>query len=190
LRQKRLRVVIAITRMARCGARIGHPTRQTRAPLSGEGTAGCESGTEPTGWQDHHGVDASMRALGFALLSLLAAACSAPRNTPPAGEQGAASDSTTLARLEAEVRALARADGCEAAGECRVAPLGARPCGGPRDYLVYCARRTDSVALFRKLGELQRAEQAYNERQGLMGTCEFRTPPGVAFAGGACRAAR
>jgi len=123
------------------------------------------------------------------LIGLLGCACSAPRNAPPAGEQGVASDSTTLARLEAEARALARAEGCEAAGDCRVAPVGARPCGGPRDYLVYCARRTDSAALFRKLAELQRAEQAYNERQGLMGTCEFRTPPGVALAGGACRAA-
>jgi hypothetical protein len=131
-----------------------------------------------------------MRPRVIVLLSVLASACSAPRNAPPAGDQSVASDSTTLARLEAEARALARADGCEAAGDCRVAPLGARPCGGPREYLVYCARRTDSAALFRKLGELQRAEQAYNERQGLMGTCEFRTPPSTTLMGGSCRAAR
>ena len=130
-----------------------------------------------------------MRAPALVLLGLLGGACSAPRNATPAGDQVVASDSATLARLETEARALARSDGCEAAGECRAAPLGARPCGGPRAYLVYCARRTDSVALFRKLAELQRAEQAYNERQGLMGTCEFRTPPGVALVGGACRAA-
>ena len=131
-----------------------------------------------------------MRARVLVLLSVLACACSAPRNAPPAGEAAAASDSATLVRLEAEARALARAEGCEAAGDCRVAPVGARPCGGPRDYLVYCARRTDSAALFRKLEELQRAEQSNNERQGLMGTCEFRTPPGVTLTAGACRAAR
>lgn len=132
-----------------------------------------------------------MRARAFLMLAVLTSACSAPRNSAPAAEQtsSAASDTTTLARLEAEARAIARADGCEAAGDCRVAPVGARPCGGPREYLVYCARRTDSAALFRKLGELQRAEQARNEREGLMGTCEFRTPPGVALVGGSCRAA-
>jgi len=90
-------------------------------------------------------------------------------------------------RVEREARALARAEGCEGAGDCRAAPVGDRPCGGPRTYVVYCARTTDSVALYRKLDELARAERAYNQEQGLASTCEFRTPPPVAASGGSCR---
>jgi hypothetical protein len=94
-----------------------------------------------------------------------------------------------LQRLEREARALARAEGCQSSSDCRAAAVGDRPCGGPRTYLVYCARTTDSVALYRKLEELARAERAYNQEQGLMSTCEFRTPPAVTAEGGSCRAA-
>lgn len=92
-------------------------------------------------------------------------------------------------RLEGEARALVRADGCGQAAQCRTAPVGSRPCGGPRDYVVYCALTTDSAALFAKLAELEAAERAYNERAGLMSTCEFRMPPGVALTAGRCAAA-
>jgi hypothetical protein len=70
---------------------------------------------------------------------------------------------------------------------CRTAPVGWRSCGGPRTYLVYCAASTDTVALFRKLAELEKAERAYNLRSGMMSTCEFRMPPTVKLQGGRCR---
>lgn len=130
--------------------------------------------------------------LGLLLLGA-AIGCTAPRaggngDTPTAGAaREVPSDSATVARLEREARALARADGCSAGGDCRAAPLGARPCGGPRDYLVYCARTTDSSALYRKLEELRQAETAYNQRTGAMSTCEFREPPRVGAVGNSCR---
>lgn len=95
------------------------------------------------------------------------------------------SDTTRIARLEREARALARAEGCTAP-QCRTAPVGSRPCGGPREYIVYCATSTDSAALFAKLAELARAEEDYNRRAGLASTCEFRMPPGTAVQGGRC----
>jgi hypothetical protein len=104
------------------------------------------------------------------------------------GADGPPGDDTLLVRLEREAVALARADGCTAAGQCRTAPVGNRPCGGPRHYLAYCATATDSVALFRKLDELARAETEYNQRHGLMSTCEFRMPPELEVVGGVCRA--
>ncbi|HEX6748971.1 MAG TPA: hypothetical protein VF092_16860 [Longimicrobium sp.] len=112
---------------------------------------------------------------------------------PPAGSAAAepipaASDTGTMARLEREARALAHADGC-AAGQCRTAPVGSRPCGGPREYIVYCAARTDSAALFAKLAELARAEDAYNRANQLASTCEMRMPPNVTLSGGRCTAA-
>jgi hypothetical protein len=101
---------------------------------------------------------------------------------PPVQQE---SDSAKVARLERESRALVHADGCTAS-QCRTAPLGSRPCGGPREYLVYCAATTDSAALFAKLAELARAEEAWNQARGLASTCEYRMPPGTAVQGGRC----
>ena len=94
-----------------------------------------------------------------------------------------------LVKLEQEARALAKQDGCSNVSACRTAPVGWRGCGGPRTYLVYCAATTDTVALFRKLKELENAEREYNAKSGMMSTCEFRMPPGVKLNGRSCREA-
>ena len=114
--------------------------------------------------------------------------------TPPAApvdrpaEAAAGEDSATIMRLEREARAIAKAGPCADAGGCRTAPVGNRPCGGPRAYIVYCAATTDTTALFAKLRELARAEDEYNRRMGLGSTCEFRMPPETTLTGGTCRA--
>lgn len=110
----------------------------------------------------------------------------ANRPAPPAG--GAETDSARIARLEVEARAMAQADGCGEEGQCRTAPVGSRPCGGPRAYIVYCAATTDTSALFAKLQELARAEEEYNKKTGMASTCEFRTPPDVELSSASCRA--
>ena len=104
----------------------------------------------------------------------------APRDTTPDARPA-------LARLEQEAHAIAKRDGCATAGDCRTAPVGWRGCGGPRTYIVYCAATTDTVALFRKLKELEEAERAYNASTGMMSTCEFRMPPAVRLDGRSCR---
>jgi len=100
----------------------------------------------------------------------------------------AQADTDRIARLEREARALAHADGCTA-DQCRTAPVGHRPCGGPRTYVVYCAATTDSAALFAKLAELARAEDEYNQRNQMASTCEFREPPATKVENGRCVAA-
>jgi hypothetical protein len=95
-------------------------------------------------------------------------------------------DTTSLTRLERDARALAKADGCEAASACRSAPVGWRGCGGPRAYVVYCPATTDTVSLLRKLEELRRAEMDYNERSGVVSTCEYRVAPKLAVREGRC----
>jgi hypothetical protein len=96
-------------------------------------------------------------------------------------------DRPRLVRLEQEARALVKTEGCTSASACRTAPVGWRGCGGPRTYLLYCATTTDTVALFRKLKELENAEKAYNAKSGMMSTCEFRLPPGTKLDGRSCR---
>jgi hypothetical protein len=68
--------------------------------------------------------------------------------------------------------------------------VGVRGCGGPRDYLVYCPATTDTATLLRKLEELARVEAAYNEREGVVSTCEMRLPPALSVSGGRCVATR
>jgi len=113
-----------------------------------------------------------------------------PRNTtrPPATVQDTNVElQARLTRLEREARQLARTAGCDSVSQCRTAPLGWRSCGGPRDYIVYCAATTDTVALFRKLAELEAAEKDYNLRSGMMSTCEMRVPPRVSLRERSCR---
>jgi hypothetical protein len=113
-----------------------------------------------------------------------------PRDTatPPATVQDTNVEmQEKLSRLEREARALAHTGGCDSLAQCRTAPVGWRSCGGPRTYLVYCAATTDTVALFRKLAELEAAEKEYNLKSGLMSTCIMRVPPQVSLRGGSCR---
>lgn len=96
--------------------------------------------------------------------------------------------SQSVASLESDVRALARATGCERSAQCRTAPLGVKGCGGPRGYIVYCPLTTDTAALFRKLAELERADREYNQKNQVISTCEFMTPPAVGVIAGRCAA--
>jgi hypothetical protein len=155
----------------------------------------------------HRFADVSRLALGLAICSCVGGCSPQPQGSsdrptrsigsviaPPAADTTAPAQRDTvpdarprLVQLEQEARALAKLDGCASAGQCRTAPMGWRGCGGPRTYLVYCAASTDTVALFRKLAELEQAERAYNASTGMMSTCELRMPPAVRLDGRSCR---
>jgi hypothetical protein len=137
----------------------------------------------------------SVSALFAISLVVLACTQSTPGGVPPGsggdriiltGDQKA--DWEQIVALEDQAKALVKADGCTSAGECRTAPVGSRACGGPRYYLVYCSRTTDSAALFRKLDAVAQAERDFNVRYNIVSTCEFRMPPTVALSGGSCQA--
>jgi hypothetical protein len=132
--------------------------------------------------------DAVVAVLSVVGLIVITTGSQCAKQRAPGGDQAVEQDSTRLMRLEREARALAKTDGCSALDQCRSAPVGERPCGGPRDYVVYCARTTDSAALYRKLAELRQAEMEYNRKSGMMSTCEFRMPPELGLSGGTCRA--
>jgi hypothetical protein len=133
----------------------------------------------------------------FFVISLSLVACSqGSSGVMPAGPNGdkivftgdQKADWAQIVALEDQAKALVKADGCNSAGECRSAPVGSRACGGPRYYLVYCSKTTDSAALFQKLDAVASAERAYNEHYQIGSTCEFRMPPTVALSGGFCKA--
>ena len=107
---------------------------------------------------------------------------------PPGSNQGVGTqdgDWKAILNLEDEAKAIAKVAGC-ATSECRAAPVGSRACGGPRYYIPYCSKTTDSVALYRKLDEVAAAEKAYNTKYRIASTCEFRMPPEIQSVGGSC----
>ena len=110
-------------------------------------------------------------------------------DVPPASAVSSEdADRAAIEKLEAEARAVAKADGCAASSDCRAAPIGVRGCGGPRDFLVYCPKSTDSVSLARKIAAADSAEAAFNTRYKVASTCELRMPPAVEASGGICAA--
>jgi hypothetical protein len=135
---------------------------------------------------------------GFRLFAMVMAlaACSQQTAGAPSGPDGdkivltgdQKADWAQIVALEDEAKALVKTDGCSSAGECRTAPVGSRACGGPRYYLVYCSRTTDSAALFKKLDAVAAAEREFNSRYQIVSTCEFRLPPKVALSGSSCQA--
>jgi hypothetical protein len=134
---------------------------------------------------------------GIVLVLGFTTACTkAPINPNPAdsGQPGASNEVLTgtqqadwsaILKLEDEAKVIAKVSGC-ATSECRAAPVGSRACGGPRYYLPYCAKTTDSVALYSKLDEVAKAEQAYNRKYKILSTCIFMMPPTVEAVGGSC----
>ena len=133
-----------------------------------------------------------------ALVGCLAILALCNRNTVPPDSSGDAppvsavsseeSDRKAIEKLEAEARSIAKMDGCVASSDCRVAPIGVRGCGGPRDFIVYCSKNTDSASLARKIAAADSAEAAFNLKYQIGSTCELRMPPAVAASGGICSA--
>jgi len=109
--------------------------------------------------------------------------------TARASSSAPESDSAAVARLEREALALAHNDGCDSAGQCRVAPVGAKACGGPRYWITWCPITTDSAALYDKLEELRAAEATYNQVHGVVSDCSVVPPPTATVSAGVCMAA-
>lgn len=94
----------------------------------------------------------------------------------------AAQDGDTLSRI----RALVGVPSCSVDAQCKTLALGARPCGGPEDYLAYSSTRTPEAEL-RALADVYRAERhAANSRSGMMSNCRVRLEPGAVCRAGAC----
>jgi hypothetical protein len=112
------------------------------------------------------------------------------RQEPGTGGSGRCDQmSLSIQSQESQARALAVAEGCTEVSQCKTAAVGARACGGPRDYLVYCSLTTNEDALLRELSQLQKDEQQYNEQCGVMSICIFTAEPQVELVNGVCQKA-
>ena len=108
-------------------------------------------------------------------------------STGPAQSGQAATLKQKADTLAAEAKALAKPDGCAKVEECEVAGFGHKACGGPREFIAYCAKTTDVKALQSKLAELEKAEQAWQVETGEMSTCSLTRRPPPRLIEGQCR---
>ena len=107
------------------------------------------------------------------------------------------SDECDAAEFERELDAL-RAEINEEIGEaeasdvaaCRTLPLGDKPCGGPRMFLVYSAEASDSTRLVELAAEYDRVDAERNRACDVASDCAIEAPPAVMLDGGRCVAAR
>ena len=90
--------------------------------------------------------------------------------------------------LKKEARALANPNKCAELAQCKVMPLGSKSCGGPTEFVVYCAGSTDEKALEAKAKQASDAEKAKNAANQMMGICTALTPPKLKLEKGQCSA--
>ncbi|MEM1258559.1 MAG: BPTI/Kunitz domain-containing protein [Bacteroidota bacterium] len=72
--------------------------------------------------------------------------------------------------------ALSESVACENYTEWRFAGIGAKPCGGPTDYIAYSIR-IDTVDFLNRLEDYNEAVRARNEREGLISDCALEPAP-------------
>lgn len=130
--------------------------------------------------------------VGFPLLVLAGWACQ-PQERPESPDQGAVETSTDLSQLQdslqevrAEIDSVIGNAQANTLSQCRLLPLGSRPCGGPSSYVAYSTAVTDSSALAELAGIYRSLMERRNEETGAFSTCEMLSPPDLALEGGRC----
>ena len=98
----------------------------------------------------------------------------------------ASSDEQALKAVHGEIVSLIGAPRCANLVHCRVLALGARPCGGPSEYLVYSSLTANREALEAKAYEYSFLEEEVNRSKTAVGSCEVLPPPRATCVDGRC----
>ena len=111
---------------------------------------------------------------------------------PPPRDVAAADPSMAI---HAELLRAVGTAACSDDAQCRVLPLGSKPCGGPEGHLAWSVVNTDARQIEALALRYQQARQARNQRLGLVSDCAMVPEPAVrcervagsAAPGGQCR---
>lgn len=110
-----------------------------------------------------------------------------PGSTDTTAHAGpAAGAGPDLPELRAEVMRLIGDGACADVGQCRAIAFGAKPCGGPWQYLAYSTAITDSTALAAAVGRYNAKEAAINRAEGRVSDCSLVSPPKLVRENGRC----
>ncbi len=80
-------------------------------------------------------------------------------------------------QLQLRLERLTEDKTCQQDNQCQVIGVGARPCGGPDQYLIYSTLNTDEKMLSYTNERYQKLKKQQNEKLGLMSTCQMLMPP-------------
>lgn len=80
-------------------------------------------------------------------------------------------------QLQLRLERLTEDKTCQRDNQCKVIGVGAKPCGGSDQYLVYSTLHTDEKMLSYTSDRYQKLKKQQNEKLGLMSTCEMLIPP-------------
>jgi hypothetical protein len=100
------------------------------------------------------------------------------------------SDTLTSDTLRESIARQVGTAACSSPAVCRTLPLGSKPCGGPRQYLVYSLAVTDSARLAADAARYGEAEAQRNREKGLVSDCSMLIAPQVSCVSGRCVAIR
>jgi hypothetical protein len=95
-------------------------------------------------------------------------------------------DQRRLEQLRAEIDALVGQAACADESECRYIGLGAKPCGGVWEFLIYSVSSVDTTALRQKVEEYNAFEARMNRRYGYVSDCSLAAVPTLGCVAGQC----
>ncbi len=124
-----------------------------------------------------------MRSFGIlALIALFIGACGSSDSVKV--ERTEEGDRAQLAATRQDIEALVGKAACGALEDCRFAGLGAKPCGGPWEYIIYSV--ADSAALAKPLAVYTAFEADMNQRYEYASDCSEPNEPMLACSAGRC----
>ena len=93
-------------------------------------------------------------------------------------------DRNQLGKLRNEIVSLVQEEG--EIYNCRAVAFGAKPCGGPWEYLVYSDTATEEETLLNKVANYNRLEHDLNIREQTTSDCIYIQEPKLALVEGKC----
>ena len=135
------------------------------------------------------GFDSLAKAV-IPVACVLIAATAATCSPKPQAAANPAAEDQSLDSLRATVLQLIGEPIATSVEQCRLTAFGAKPCGGPRAYLVYSTEATDSSRLARAVAMYTSEDARLNQELGRASDCQLVTPPQITFVAGRCATAR
>ena len=125
---------------------------------------------------------------GFALLAagLMLVITSALMLGDDMAAASASSDEEALNAVHREIVSLIGEPRCANLVHCRVLGLGARPCGGPSEYLAFSSLTANREVLEAKAYEYDFLQEEVNRSKGAVGSCEVLPAPRATCVNGRC----
>ena len=104
------------------------------------------------------------------------------------GRPPAAEDDPTLEleRMAGDFPRLVGAARCENVAQCRSIGIGAKPCGGPWDYLIYSILDTETGLLEARVKHYNRLQAEANRRSGAVSPCTIHPLSVLGCVDGRC----